>query len=91
VYVAGWNHARRRRPRRRPVRGDDLAVPAATSGIEDRMVVDDLLRRLTARQRAALALRYVGDLPYAQVAATLSCSESTARVTVHQAIERMRT
>lgn len=91
VYVVAWNHVRRRRLRLRAIRVDDVAVPAATAGIEDRMLVVDLLRRLTARQRAAVVLRYLADLPYAQVAAALSCSESTARVTVHQAISRMRT
>ena len=91
VLVVGSNHARRRRRRRvLPRSVTDRVSPPETRSIDDRMVVDDLLERLTPRQRAAVALRYLADLPYAQVADALSCSESTARVTVHQAVSKLR-
>ncbi len=38
------------------------------------------VRRLPARQRAAVALFYVEDRPVAEIAELLGCAESTARV-----------
>ena len=42
------------------------------------------VRRLPARQRAAVALYYLEDLPVAEIAGILGCSESTARVHLHR-------
>lgn len=51
--------------------------------------VVDALRRLPAKQRAAVALRYFDDLSFEEVAQVLECSPSTARVHVHRARQRL--
>ena len=45
---------------------------------------------LPAKQRAALALRYLQGLGYAEVGEALGCSEDSARANVYQAIRRLR-
>lgn len=42
------------------------------------------VRRLPARQRQALVLRYVADLATEEIASTLECAESTVRVLLHR-------
>jgi RNA polymerase sigma factor (sigma-70 family) len=49
------------------------------------------LKRLPARQRAALVLRYYEDLQEDQVAAALRCSVPAARSLVSRGIETLRT
>ncbi len=48
------------------------------------------LRRLSPRQRAALLLRELEELSFAEVAESLGCSEATARVHHHRACQNMR-
>lgn len=50
----------------------------------------EALDRLSPRQRAALLLRELEDLPFAEVAQTLGCSEATARVHHHRACHSLR-
>jgi len=50
----------------------------------------EALDRLSPRQRAALLLRELEDLPFAEVAATLGCGEATARVHHHRACQNLR-
>src|SRR5918998_4040210 len=72
---------------------DDQSGPA-TEAAEDGLADTDLARRLLAglpaRQRAAVALRFYDDLPFAEIATVLDCTESTARSYVHRALERLR-
>ncbi len=44
-----------------------------------------LVRQLPGRQAAAVALHYLEDRPVAEVADTLGCAESTAKVHLHRA------
>ena len=53
------------------------AVSAAIAGLPD-------------KQRAALVMRYVQELDYADIALSLDCSEDSARANVYQAIKRLR-
>ena len=55
-----------------------------------RVAVSEALAELTERQRAAVVLRYLADLPFADVASALGCAEATARTTVHQALQKLR-
>lgn len=48
------------------------------------------LDRLSPRQRAALLLRELEGLPFAEVAVSLGCGEATARVHHHRACQNLR-
>jgi RNA polymerase sigma factor (sigma-70 family) len=45
---------------------------------------------LPPRQRAAVLLRYAGDLPHREIAATIGCSEAAARRSLHEGLKRLR-
>ena len=45
---------------------------------------------LPPKQRAAVTLRFAGDLPHAEIAAALGCSPEAARRSVHEGIKRLR-
>ena len=46
---------------------------------------------LPDKQRGAVALRFLGDLPYADIAAALGCSEAAARQNVRAGLASLRT
>ncbi len=46
---------------------------------------------LPAKQRTALALRYVLDAAYAEISVVMGTSEEAARRNVHEALKRLRT
>jgi RNA polymerase sigma-70 factor (sigma-E family) len=48
------------------------------------------ISRLPARQRLVIALRYVADLPDAEIADALGCAESTVRVHAARALATLR-
>ena len=48
------------------------------------------VRELPDKQRAAVFLRSVGDLSYAEVATALGCSQDAARRSVHEGLKRLR-
>lgn len=50
----------------------------------------EAIAALPPKQRAALILRYLQELPYADVAQALGCSEGSARAHVYQALRRLR-
>jgi RNA polymerase sigma factor (sigma-70 family) len=83
------DHVRRRRPI--PL-GDSLPNRASTPAPER---PDDalwtLVRQLPTKQRTALALRYVLDAGYEEIAAAMQTSEDAARRNVHEALKRLRT
>ena len=45
---------------------------------------------LPPRQRAAVMLRYAGDLTHRDIGAALDCSEEAARRSVHEGLKRLR-
>jgi RNA polymerase sigma factor (sigma-70 family) len=45
---------------------------------------------LPARQRSAVVLRYVADLPHRDIAAALGCSEEAARRSLHEGLSKLR-
>ncbi|KAB1903309.1 SigE family RNA polymerase sigma factor [Micromonospora sp. AMSO1212t] len=81
--------------RRRVVERLD-ATPAERGGGDHseetalRLSVVAALRRLTARQRAVVVLRYYEDLTEAQVAEVLGCSVGTVKRHGHDAVRRLR-
>ena len=61
--------------------------PDAAAGDEE---VWAAVRTLPDKQRAAILLRYAGDLPHREVAAILGCSEEAARRSAHEGLKRLR-
>ncbi len=49
------------------------------------------VRRLPAKQRTALALRFLADAAYGEISAAMGTSEEAARQNVHEALKRLRT
>lgn len=45
---------------------------------------------LPPKQRAAVTLRYAGDLPHTEIAAALGCSPEAARRSLHEGLKRLR-
>jgi RNA polymerase sigma-70 factor (sigma-E family) len=66
--------------------GEDLAESIAT-----RRATWQLLARLPDRQRAAVVLRYVNDLPDDEIAAILGCRPATVRSLLSRGLAALRT
>jgi RNA polymerase sigma-70 factor, ECF subfamily len=49
-----------------------------------------IIAALPAKQQAAVVLRHVQGLDYAEIAKALECSEDSARANVYQAVRRLR-
>ena len=87
--VSWW----RRRARRRETPMADLPDQAAAvpgTSAEARLTLQEAVRALPAGKRAVLVLRYLEDLPEAQVADILGCSVGTVRSQTHKAITQLR-
>lgn len=67
----------------------DLPVDAAPTDRDDGLW--DSVRALPDKQRTALALRYLADAGYDDIAAVMSTSQDAARHNVHEALKRLRT
>jgi len=48
------------------------------------------VRKLPAKQRGAVVLRYVNDLTYREIAKVLDCSEAAARQSAKAGLDRLR-
>jgi RNA polymerase sigma factor (sigma-70 family) len=48
------------------------------------------VRRLPGKQRAAVALRYAGDLSHDEIGRALGCSEEAARRNLHEGLKKLR-
>ncbi len=68
--------------------GESSVVPDEPHGQDDPVWV--AVRALPEGQRDAVLLRVVADRPYAEVAATLGCSEAAARQRVHAGLDSLR-
>jgi RNA polymerase sigma-70 factor (sigma-E family) len=80
----------RRRPRQRDlIVAEPPEAPVATDfaeSVADRNTLVQLLHTLPPRPRAALVLRYIYDLPDAEIAASLDCRVATVRSLVSRGI-----
>ena len=89
---------RARAQARRPTTGaepPDRADPAPSvedrvTATEQRRDLADHLAALPERQRVAVVLRHVVDLPVAEVAAVLGCGQNTARSHAARGLARLR-
>jgi RNA polymerase sigma-70 factor (sigma-E family) len=83
---------RRRSWSRVLLRGEppDSAVESGTGRVDDRLVVREALGQLPVRQRIVVILRYLCDLPVADVAQVLGCSEGTVKSRTHHGLRALR-
>ncbi len=78
---------------RRAVPVADVAVVdgrAAVSAPSRDDALWDAVGELPSRQRSAVVLRYVADLPHRDIAAAIGCSEEAARRSLHEGLTRLR-
>jgi RNA polymerase sigma factor (sigma-70 family) len=70
------------------------AAQTASSGSPTASDRDDALWRavheLPERQRSAVVLRFIGDLPHREIAAAMGCSEQAARRSLHEGLTTLR-
>jgi RNA polymerase sigma-70 factor (ECF subfamily) len=64
-------------------------IEALADAAEHRQALADALGQISGGEREAVELRVVGELPYAEIAARLDCSENTARQRVHRGLARL--
>lgn len=77
--------------RRRPPEIVAAAAVASPEEIVDmRLALGAALRSLPRRQRQAIALRYLADLPYAEVATLLHISQGSVKLHVHRGLKALR-
>ena len=86
IYVVALNHARstQRRTRRERVT-DTMPAPPTVSPPEPLDPIWDAVRSLAPQARRAIALRYIADLPEADVARAMGVSRGTVATTLHRA------
>jgi RNA polymerase sigma factor (sigma-70 family) len=63
--------------------------PAAHPSARDQKLWD-AVGALPERQRSAVVLRYLGDLPHREIAAAIGCSEEAARRSLHEGLIKLR-
>jgi RNA polymerase sigma-70 factor (sigma-E family) len=83
----------KRRPwRRREHTTSDLPEPASPDGAGNPAAeqLNQALRQLPARMRAALVLRYFHDLSVADTADALGCTQGTVKSQTARALDRLR-
>ena len=68
---------------------ETLDGTAATPAARDDALWD-AVRGLPPRQRSAVVLRYVGDLPHRDIALAIGCSEEAARRSLHEGLTKLR-
>lgn len=76
--------------RRRPALPSGPVAPDPAGEVAVRVTMVQALRSLPRAQREALVLRYLADLPEAEVAAALGVKEGTVKSHVHRAREALR-
>jgi RNA polymerase sigma-70 factor (sigma-E family) len=80
----------RRDRRRESLMADPPERAADGVDVAQRLAVHRALTSLAPRQRAAVVLRYLEDLPVAEVAALLGVTEGTVKSQTARAIQSMR-
>jgi RNA polymerase sigma factor (sigma-70 family) len=68
---------------------EQVAEPATYDGDRDGTIWS-AVHQLPDRQRAAVLLRYLGDLRHREIAGALGCSEEAARRSLHEGLKKLR-
>ncbi|MFB9686669.1 SigE family RNA polymerase sigma factor [Amycolatopsis plumensis] len=76
--------------RRVDLREKDHEPPTPAADVELALDLRAALERLPARQRATVVLRYFCDLPVAETARALGCSEGTVKSQTAKAVDALR-
>lgn len=79
--------ARRALPVADPAVLDTREAPVAARVDEE---LWQAVRELPPRQRSAVVLRYVADLPHREIATAIGCSEEAARRNLHEGLTKLR-
>ncbi len=90
VYVVAVRQAARARRRADAAsfQGETFATDIA-DGVVEREALRLAIARLPERQRLAIVLRYLADLPLVDVAAAMGCAVGTVKSTLHAALVRL--
>lgn len=89
VVRNAWRDNRREVPVSETPESGEHSAMAAGSKPEAWMDALDALGRLPERQRVAVTLRYMQDLPYAAISATTGWPENTCKTLVRRGIGRL--
>ena len=84
------DHHRASSRRARPVAEPPEPEATGPNGAGDAQALWAVVAGLPEGQRAAIALRYVGELRYREIAEALGCSEDAARRRVHDGLRSLR-
>ncbi len=88
-----WRDGRREAPVAETPEPDERsrAVASSASGADREAWIDALeaLRRLPERQQVAVTLRYIEDLPYAEISERTGWPENTCKTLVRRGIDRL--
>ncbi len=93
MYRITLNVARNRLRGRREVPAEEVFELVGVGSNENREAVMDVLAalgRLPERQRVAVTLRYLQDLPYAEISRVTGWPEGTAKTLVRRGLARLR-
>ena len=93
MYRITLNVARNRLRERREVPVEEISSAGVALSDEDREGVMDVLAalgRLPERQRVAVTLRYLQDLPYAEISGVTGWPEGTAKTLVRRGVAHLR-
>ena len=84
------HRSRKRRALPRGRAGDAGAAAGARAAPARDDALWEAVGALPPRQRSAVVLRYVGDLPHRDIAAAIGCSEEAARRSLHEGLAKLR-
>jgi RNA polymerase sigma-70 factor (ECF subfamily) len=93
MYRITLNVARNRLRQRREVPVEEPSVAGGAASDQDREAVMDVLAglgKLPERQRVAVTLRYLQDMPYAEISGVTGWPEGTAKTLVRRGLMRLR-